>query len=170
MSRKQLIILVTLIILLIAAAVIGFAIGGKKNNQAVKTPEGKVTIDPVSGESVTKNTSLFQQTNSSDTPDRPIILGINKLADYGLSVDQQNKVYNALYSFSINQSPKIKAISFYKDSYKFEPQDDQGMTHITFKMQANEKDDYYVSVAYGNVDDAVTSIYKPDQTTLLFTQ
>lgn len=170
MSRKQIILLSILTILVIGAAIVGFMHTPKKSTQPTATPQGTVTIDPVSGETVTRNSSLYQDTNSSDTPDRPIVLGINKLADYGLSSDQQDKVYNALYSFSINQNPKIKHISFYKDSYKMQLQDDTGMSHITFRMQAEQKTDYYVSVAYGNVSDAVTSIYKADQTTLLFTQ
>lgn len=171
MTRKQVIILSVLAVAVVIAGVVGIIMSfTKKSTTTSSTPQGTTTTDPVSGETVTKDSSLYQKTDDADTSDRPIILGINKLNDYGLSAEQVDKVYNALYTFSINQTPKIKNISFYKDSYQPTLQDDTGVAHMKVKMQASGKDDYYLDIAYSGASNATTKVYASDQKTLLFTQ
>ena len=102
--------------------------------------------------------------------DRPTMLGFGKLADYGVSVDQRSKISEQLTAFSKTTDPKITTFSFYKDSYRQQVPDENGISHITFDIQANEKDNYYVDVSYSGTSDANVSIYKADKTTLVFAE
>lgn len=171
MSRKQLIIVITFVTIFIILGIIGI-ISAFTNNSSQSSSSGgqEVTVDPVSGESITPDTNLHQDNYLPETEDRPVIFGISKLTDYGLTFEQENKVYDALYSFSAKQSPKIKRISFYKDSYSWKSSDDQGISHMYFKMQASETTDYFLDVAYSGIADVTVTIYASDNKTVLFTQ
>ena len=153
----------------VTSTIIGFSTGGE-NGATKKEVEGTITTDPVSGEQVVEDSKQSQTSAGVPISDRPTMLGFGKLTDYGVSVDQRAKISEQLTAFSKTTDPKITRFSFYKDSYRQQVPDENGVSHITFDVQANQKNDYYVDVAYSGTSDARVSIYKDDKTTLLFTE
>lgn len=170
-KTKQILIIaaIAFVTLFIVLAIIALTSG---NNKGATKEEvgGTVKIDPVSGEEVAIGSHQAQTGAGSPGSDRPTMLGFGKLADYGVSVDQRSKISEQLTAFSKTTDPKITTFSFYKDSYRQQVPDENGISHITFDIQANEKDNYYVDVSYSGTSDANVSIYKADKTTLVFAE
>jgi hypothetical protein len=173
MSRKNIILIAVFSCIFLILGIIGIisTFINKDSTSDTSLQDQGVVIDPISGESIDTESNLHQDNYSSDTADRPIILGISKLTDYGLTFDQETKVYDILYAFSTAQTPKIKNISFYKDSYTQKLSDEQGIAHMYFKIHANEtKSDYYIDIEYKGISDAKVYVYQSDNKTLLFSQ
>lgn len=170
MSRQKIIILLSILgVIVLAVGLYGIFLN-KNGVSNANTPGGEEVVDPVSGETIYKNSNLSQTNKDSPNPSQPVMLGFGKLNDYGMSYDQTQKISYALSSFAMKQKPAITQISLYKDSYRQQLPDDTGISHITFSIRANEKTDYYVVTSYSGTADAITAVYADDKTTLLFTQ
>lgn len=170
-TKKPLIIgAIIFVALFVLLAIIGIATMNNNDNVTQEDVYGEITTDPVSGEEIAKGSEQSQTGAGSPGADRPAMLGFGKLADYGMTAEQRAKVNEQLTKFAKSQDPEITRYSFYKDSYRQQLPDDNGIAHMTFMVQANQKTDYFVDVSYSGTTDANVSVYEEDKTTLLFTE
>lgn len=173
MNRKQLIFASSLAIAMVILGVIGIIVGINKSSPSntSTSPAGTVITDPVSGEKITQDSSLSQSNQVSNTPNAPVIIGADKLVDYGLTDAQQSGVMGDLTQFALTQKPAIKQLSFYQNSYTQQIDQTSGATTLHFKMQADQKTNYNTTVTYTGFNSAVSvSVTPVGQTTPIFSK
>lgn len=169
MANKKTIIILSLL----SALIIGLSIFGllSTNNTQQQNQEKTTYVDPGTGKEMVGNVPLTQTSVDNPDPSRPTFIGFSELNDRGISASQRIQIENALYAYSSQNSLGFKEISVTVNSIETTP---PGSTepgyYINFDITVNRSERYYVNATYSDFTSCVTHIFKPDKTTLLFTQ
>jgi len=153
-NRRNIFIAGGVIILLLMIVGLLFA-GQLTKKQASQDPPNFFTdtgkYDANSGDT-TSNIIGKSPESFGTLPDTPVYLGVTGFLDNGLTTEQLNDVKYAFYKYATSTTPKIKQVSFTKDSFKATPPDANGKTTMTFDVVLDNKPKMHGSILYYNTD------------------
>jgi hypothetical protein len=152
-NRRNFIIAGGVILLVIIIGLLVAAQQAKKptSNQPANffTDTGK--YDANSGET-TSNIIGKTPDNFGLLPDTPLYLGLTGFLDAGLSNVQLNDVKYAFYVYATSKTPKIKQVSFTKNSFIATTPDANGNTTMAFDVILDTQPKMHGSLKYQDID------------------
>ena len=159
-NRKVIIALVAVVI------VIGVAFIATNKNKSNNTPATKINsgqkTDSDSGEVISDPPGKDNDTYGTNT-DAPLVLGTSNLIDQGISLEQEDSLKYALYSYFGGQSKGTKQISVIIDTIiavPHDPNSDSTVGTVNFSVRVNEKTTYKVTLNYFDDMESVQVIIK----------
>lgn len=158
-NRKNLIIAGSILVVFVAIGLLVAAQQAKKqtnNTPAFFTDTGK--YDANSGET-TSNIVGKTPDNFGLLPDTPLYLGLTGFLDAGLTMTQLNDVKYAFYQYTTSTNPKIKQVSFTKNSFLTAPPDADGKATMTFDVVLDNKPKMHGTLAYSDTESIALTLF-----------
>ncbi len=159
-NRRNLIIGGIVVIVLIVTGLLIVAAQNKKN--ATSEPSNFFTdtgkYDANSGDTTSDIVGKTPD-NFGVLPNAPDYLGLTGFLNAGLSMTQLNDVKYAFYQYTTSQNPKIKQVSFSKDSFITTTPDANGMAIMTFDVVLDNKPKMHGSLSYQDIDSIALTLF-----------
>jgi hypothetical protein len=159
-NRRNLIIAGAVAVLLVIVGLLFAAQQAKKpasnNTPSFFTDTGK--YDANSGDT-TSNIVGKTPDNFGLLPDTPVYLGLTGFLDTGLSMTQLNDVKYAFYKYATSTSPKIKQVSFTKNSFLTVPPDASGKATMTFDVVLDSQPRMHGSLVYSDTESIELTLF-----------
>lgn len=137
----------------------------KEDKKRIAEASGQTVVDPVSGETVASGEALVQEREANEPP---ALLGFSAFEEMNFTLEQRDAIKQALTAFADSRNPKVNVISFYKDSYKESPPDEDGRSRLLVKIHTDNNGDFYMRVFYAEDQPTTVAVYQEDKTTEVF--
>jgi hypothetical protein len=160
-NKRNLIIAGSVVVVLVAIGLLVAAQQAKKqtsdnNTPAFFTDTGK--YDANSGETTSDIVGKTPD-NFGLLPDTPVYLGLTGLLDAGLTMTQLNDVKYAFYQYTTSTNPKIKQVSFTKNSFLTVPPDANGSASMTFDVVLDSKPKMHGTFTYSDTESIALTLF-----------
>lgn len=158
MSKKRIAVIAAGIVIGVMVTLIIFSFGRQK--QPIKE-----YVDPGSGETVS---------NLPNTPEGeggPVLLGISKLLDFGLSKDQLDGLKIAFKNFSQLSKPAYKEISITVKSIVVAPRDresNETTERMSFDVMVDRKQAFFAKLEYFDLTAVRLYVYAKNDNRLVY--
>lgn len=124
-------IFVVLIIILTILVIAGVLGGPSDPSQS----QGDMTIDPVSGDTISNSNT---EPEGSVLKDTVTVIGFYQLREMGFMNEQYSKILSTTVSYIMKNRPDVKQISYKKDSFKYKSKEEFNESSFVFVTDAGE--------------------------------
>ena len=130
-TRGKLLIFGGIIIIVVLGIIIWFI-----TNRTAPSPEESITyLEDPSG------ATLYYTNAESEgsSLELPLVIGFDVFFDFGFSANQQNKIYNTVHSYFLNNYPSVTRVSYIKDSFEYTSADESNESKFEIMTDDNQK-------------------------------
>lgn len=120
---------------LITIIMIGVAVWFLTNRTAPNSDESITYLDDPSGAKLYTTNAETE----SESVELPLIIGFDIFFDFGFSANQQNKIYDTVHLYFLNNYPSVTRVSYIKDSFEYTSADESNESKFEIMADDNQK-------------------------------